>query len=204
MTIHHHPSETTLLACAAGTLPEAHVRVLAVHVANCSECASTLAEADIIGGALLDDQPPALLPAESFARVLARLDDPARPDPAPAPLHLADIALGQWSWIAPGISIMKLLPRDESGTRLDLIRVAPGTALLEHGHAALETTCVLQGGFEDGHGAYHTGDMMEGNAGLSHQPKALAGPDCICLMATTGHLRPVSLLGRIICPLIGM
>jgi len=100
--------------------------------------------------------------------------------------------------------MMPLMPRDESNTRLDLIRVAPNTGLLEHGHGGFESTVVLQGTFDDGAGRYGPGDFGEGDSGFDHRPTALPGPECICLIATTAHLKPHGLLGRLIRPLIGM
>ena len=100
--------------------------------------------------------------------------------------------------------MMPLMQRDESGTRLDLIRVAPGTGLLEHGHGGFETTIVLQGAYDDGVCRFETGDFGEADQELDHRPAALPGPDCICLIATTAHLKPHGLLGRLVRPLIGM
>jgi putative transcriptional regulator len=100
--------------------------------------------------------------------------------------------------------MMSLARRDASNTRLDLIRVTPGTALLEHGHTGLETTVILQGAFDDGIGCYQVGDFGEADGTLNHRPRALAGEDCICLVATSGHLSARGLLGRLVRPLLGM
>jgi putative transcriptional regulator len=204
--IHHHPSEATVLAYAAGTLPEPHARVLAVHAARCPQCRAALRRAESLGGALLEALPGAPLAPDAVARALGRLDEPAPPEPAPVvpPTTLTALATRRWRWTGPGISMMNLMPRDPTGTRLDLIRVEPGTALLQHSHHALETTSVLQGAFDDGTGTYCEGDFAEGGATLDHQPRTLPGEACICLIATTGRLRPRGLLGRLVRPLIGM
>jgi putative transcriptional regulator len=203
--IRHHPSDINVLACAAGTLPEPHARVVAVHAAMCPVCAVALREADEVGGALLDSLPLAPLAADALKRTLARLDGtPAVKDAAPAPLTLDALAKGRWRRSGLGIAVMPLLRRDAADSRLDLIRVAPGRALLEHGHTGLEMICVLQGGFDDGTGQYHVGDFMETDARLAHRPKALPGEDCICLIATSGHLRVRGLLGWLVRLLIGM
>ena len=202
--ISHHPTESTLLACATGTLPTPHRRVVAAHAARCPACTTALGEAEAVGGALLDALSPAALAPDALARALARLDVAPVPN-APPPATLEALAAsGRWRWTGPGIAMMSLIRRDASNSRLDLIRVAPGTALLEHGHTAYETTCVLQGSFEDVNGTYHAGDFIEADAGLAHRPTALPGEPCICLIATTGRLRPRSLLGRLVRPLLGM
>ncbi|MDE2583481.1 MAG: ChrR family anti-sigma-E factor [Rhodospirillales bacterium] len=208
--IRHHPAEASLFACAAGTLPTAHARVVAVHAARCPICAAGLAAAEAVGGALLDALPPASMAPDALERTLARLDALA-PEPAPpqsetsaSGFDLAALASGHWRRVAPGIAIMALLPRDATDSRLDLIRVAPGRALLTHGHTGPETTCVLSGAFADGTGTYAAGDCVEADLSLDHTPRALPGEDCVCLIATTHHLRPHGWLGRLVRPLLGM
>ena len=203
--IRHHPAEASLIACAAGTMPMAHARVIEVHAARCPVCAAGLRAAEAAGGALLDALPPSPMAPDALARALARLDT-AAPEPAPAApaFDLAALASGRWRRVAPGIAIMNLLPRDDTDSRLDLIRVAPGRALLTHGHTGPETTCVLSGAFADGTGTFAAGDCVEADAALDHTPRALAGEDCVCLIATTHHLRPHGWLGRLVRPLLGM
>jgi putative transcriptional regulator len=205
--ITHHPLDATLVAAAAGTLPAPHLRVLAVHLAHCPACAGALRAAEAVGGGLLADLPPAPLRADALDRALARLDDPA-PLPAPASVTpavtLAGLATGRWRRITPWIAMMALSPRDTTDSRLDLIRVRPGAALLSHGHTGLETTCVLQGAFDDGTAQYGVGDFAEGDPALEHQPRALPGETCVCLIATTGALRPHGWFGRMVRPMIGM
>ncbi len=99
---------------------------------------------------------------------------------------------------------MPLIRRDPTNSRLDLIRVAPGAALLEHSHTAFETTVVLTGAFEDGHETFGVGDYAEADGDTKHRPRALPGEVCICLIATTGHLSTRGLLGRLVRPLLGM
>lgn len=201
--IRHHPADSSLLACAAGTMPTAHARVIRVHAALCPACAAGLAAAEAAGGALLDALDPVALAPDALARSLARLDA-ALPEPTPGRFDLAALASGRWRRVAPGIAMMKLLGRDGTDSRLDLIRVAPGRALLAHGHEGAETTCVLAGAFTDGTGQFGPGDCVETDPALAHQPRALPGVDCVCLIAVSHHLRPRSWLGRLARPLLGM
>lgn len=201
--IRHHPSDTTLLAQAAGTLPVLHGRVLAVHLAACPACRATLQQMEAIGGSLLADLPPVAMQRDALARVLARLDEPAPADPAPA-TTLEALATGRWWWLGPGIRLMPLHRRDASGTRLDLIRVAPGVALPGHGHTGAEIACILQGSYADETGEYTHLDIAEGEPGLEHTPVAQPGRDCICLIATTGRLRGHTWVSRLVQPLIGV
>ena len=208
--IRHHPGESTLMGYVSGSLPAAHRQVVAIHIACCSLCAADVRLLEEAAGALLDSLAPAPLAADALTRVLARLDEPA-PSPRPAfsppasPAEaLSSLATGRWRWTGPGIAMMPLMPRDHTGTRLDLIRVKPGIGLLQHGHNGFESTIVLQGAFDDGIARYEAGDFGEADGGVDHRPAAQPGPVCICLIATTAHLKPHGLLGRLVRPLIGM
>ncbi len=207
--IRHHPSEALLLRHAAGRLPPAHATVLDAHLARCGQCRVALGAAEAVGGALLQTLAPAALAPDALANTLARLDAPLDPLPAPGMADRVPDLIGAWParpWrrIAPGIATLALSPRDATDTRLDMLRVAPGAGLLGHGHAGLETLVVLRGAFEDGVASYAEGDFAEADATLAHRPVALPGGPCICLFATTGHLKPHSLLGRLLRPLLGM
>jgi putative transcriptional regulator len=204
--IRHHPSETTLIAQAAGHLPVLHTRVLAVHLSVCPHCRRELQRLEEVGGALIATLPPVALRDDALSRVLARLDEAAPADGAPVaselPVALRDLAVGRWWWLGPGMRLMPLSRRDASGTRLDLIRVAPGVALPGHGHTGTEIACILQGAYTDETGEYAAYDIAEGDAELDHAPVASAGRECICLIATTGRLRGHTWLARLVQPLI--
>ena len=204
--IRHHPSETTLIAQAAGHLPVLHTRVLAVHLSVCPHCWRELQRLEEVGGALIATLPPVALRDDALSRVLARLDEAAPVDGAPVaselPVALRDLAVGRWWWLGPGMRLMPLSRRDASGTRLDLIRVAPGVAMPGHGHTGTEIACILQGAYSDETGEYAAYDIAEGDAGLDHTPVASAGQECICLIATTGRLRGHTWLARLVQPLI--
>jgi len=202
----HHPSDATLMAYVAGTLPAPHAIVVRTHLATCHTCRAAVRLATDLGGAVIEDAPPAALGADALGRTLARLSVPAPAEPPMrVPVTLADFATGRWWWIGKGIRLMPLMPRDRDDARLDLIRVAPGTALPAHGHTGSELTCVLAGAFADMTGEYRVGDFAESDPSLDHQPTASdAGGDCVCLIATTGRLRSESRLVRMVLPLVGL
>jgi len=203
--IRHHPSDATLMASAAGHLPILHARVLAVHLSACPHCHAELRRMEEIGGALLEDLPPTALQPDALSRTMARLGEiVAVPEPAAIPVTLEALAVRRWWWLGPGIRLMPLQRRDASDTRLDLIRVAPGVAMPAHGHTGLETACILQGGYSDETGEYAAYDIAESDGDLDHAPVAAPGPDCICLIATTGRLRGHTWVSRLVQPLIGV
>ena len=200
----HHPSDDTLIAEAAGTLQPLHARVLGVHLSACPLCRDKVLEFEEIGGCLLTALPTATLRPDALAQALAQLDtltfEPAAP-PASAP-SVATLATGRWWWLGRGVRLMPLVRRDQTGTRLDLIRAVPGMALPGHAHSGPEMVCVLQGSFVDQTGHYAVHDIAESDADLRHTPIAAPGPDCICLIATTGRVRANTWLTQLIQPLI--
>lgn len=208
--IRQHPSDATLIGYAAATLPPLHQQVAAVHIAQCPACRARLRLSQELGGVLLDEEQPAPLGDDALAHALARLDaseaeTPPAPQPPSAAAMVATLSQGRrWRWVGYGIRLMPLVPRDATGTRLDLIRVAPGIALPQHDHTGPEITCVLKGAFADDSGEYRVGDVAEGDVGLNHQPRALAGDECICIIATTGYLRANSLIARLLQPVFGI
>ncbi len=212
----HHPAEETLLRHAAGTLPPGLAMVVATHLPFCRHCQAAIRLGEAIGGGLLADLPPSELATDALTRTLSRLDVPVTP-PAPEPVALADgVALPDtlrglvgpsWRWLAPGISRIAVnVPADRLGQRehVWLLRIAPGTALPDHGHHGWEATCVLSGSFSDVSGAYGPGDVAEMNEAEIHRPVAGAGEACICLIAWEGRLRMRGLLARMLQPLIGV
>lgn len=201
--IRHHPSDAMLMAYVAGTLPAPHAIVVRTHLVLCHTCRTTARLGTDLGGALIEDAPPAAMGPDALEHTLAGLADtvPSEP-PLRVPVTLADFATGRWWWIGKGIRFMPLMPRDRDDARLDLIRVAPGTALPAHGHTGSEVTFVLAGAFTDKTGDYRVGDFAEGDASLDHQP--IAESDCYCLIATAGRLRPESRLVRLILPMVGL
>ena len=227
----HHPSDALLVAYGAGSLGEGLSLAVAVHLAHCPDCRATLAEVEALGGALLEDLPPAPLECLSLAATLDRLDReeaPANPckalclkpqwskpkfasaqEPAaslPRPLRAYVPSLDGLSWqrLAPGVRRVELLPRTASGGAAQLLRIAPGTALPHHGHGGLELTVVLSGHFADELGRYGPGDLAEADGDTNHQPIADSHRDCVCLIATDAPLRFTGLMGRLMQPFIGL
>ncbi len=196
--IRHHPSETSLLAYAAGSLPEALGLVLATHLTQCGACRTALADMEALGGALLDDIPPAPVSLDPYVldQVLARAGQPAPPPPPvlhpelAAPLNR--VAMGRWWPIGRGV---RWRPLQVAGAAWGgLIQAKPGRTLPSHGHDGLELTCLLSGAFRDGGQDYHAGDLAEPDGDHDHPPVAIGTDPCLCVIASEG-MRLRGLLG---------
>lgn len=215
MTIKHHPSDATLVAYAAGNLPDALALVVATHLSACTACRGKVAEAESVGGVILEDIVPAPVAPGAMDRVLARLDDPEPPPsrpsasasgvnlPAPLAAWLGEpLQDSHWRRLAPGIRQVELVPRSPRGGNARLFRIAPGTSLPHHGHAGTELTLVLHGSFSDELGRFMPGDVAETDEDIRHQPIADSNVECVCLIATEAPLRFTGIIGRLLQPLV--
>jgi len=220
MTPRQHPSEATVLSYAAGSLTEALALVTASHLSFCPECRQQVAQAEAMGGSLLDSLAPESIEAGARERVLALLDKPAaRPAPAPAPktrigdpLVPAPLAryLGggldsiAWHFLAPGVRHFELLPHGLlHGGNLRMLKIAPGKCLPRHGHTGTELTLVLRGSYSDELGQFGRGDIGETDEDIVHEPVSGRDEDCICVIATEGPLKFDSAIARTIQRLTG-
>ena len=109
---------------------------------------------------------------------------------------------GPWRWIGPGIHRRMIDVPSESGTRVFLLKAAPGMTMPGHRHVGTELTLVLTGAFVHQGGRFAVGDIDDADASMEHDPVIDPGEDCICLVAMQGHLRLNSLLGRLIEPFV--
>lgn len=204
-----------LLSYAAGALTEGHSVMVATHLAYHEDLQQTVADAEAIGGALIDELDPAGIPADMLERVLGRIDtDPVQEVTTGnkvssiAPRSLVDY-LGcdvdklNWRFMGPGMSNVRLWtgPNDE---RLWLLRARGGVATPEHGHNGDEWTLVLKGAYTAAEQHFSIGDMETADEEIVHQPIMDEDEECICLVLTTGLIRFKSPIARMLQPLIGL
>jgi len=93
---------------------------------------------------------------------------------------------GAWSpGLVDGLSVM---PLHQYGTEgVAMVRWAPGTTFHRHQHWSGEEILVLDGVFQDEHGAYPAGSWLRSPHGSQHTPFSDTG----CLIyVKTGHLPP--------------
>ena len=220
MTADHHPLEATLLAYAAGQLPEGLSLVVATHLAWCDECRDGVATAEMAAGLLLAQNPPADCSDDLLARTLAALDrrrEPLRePRTAPQPEVLSELCLPQplqgyiqrrgrprWSWLGPGVEQISLIGRTAGGGTARLLRIKPGMRMPRHGHRGTELAVVLTGAYEDELGRFARGDLADHGEEVTHQPRSDKREGCVCLIATDRPLRFSGALLRFVQPVLG-
>jgi len=91
------------------------------------------------------------------------------------------------AWRDGPVPGMAVLPLHEFGSeRVALERWAPATRFAPHRHARGEEILVLDGAFEDEHGAYPRGSWLRSPHGSEHAP--FTGPAGALLYVKTGHL----------------
>jgi len=211
MRTEHHLTRSTLHDYAAGRLCEALSVVAASHLAWCRECrkaAATVAKTPVELRPADGTAPsPAAASGESALKDVDTQPRPtALPDsnvgdfglPLPLALRLDGHGLENVAWrkVFPGVAVRELaLPAGAAG-QLRLVRIAPGKALPEHGHAGGELSLVLRGAYRDGLGRYTIGDVADLDGAAVHRPMA-EEVGCICLVAAETPVRYRSFLSRI-------
>ncbi len=216
MKITHHLDDATLVAYAAGTLGEAHRVVVAAHAAMCGDCRTAIRAAERVGGMLLEDQDASAVSDTCRAATLASLDGVTRAVPrrgkpsGELPLPLASV-LGErglpgvkWRTKAPGIAKADISLSPGARTHLQLLRIAPGKALPDHGHGGGELTLVLKGSYSDHTGRYGAGDVADLDEDIEHAPRVDSDVECICLVATEAPTRFKSIWARLAQPFVGI
>lgn len=215
MTINHHPSDETLMRTVSGTLGAGPALVVSVHLERCAVCRDRLVGFEAVGGAILDEMPPAPLSADLFGRTMERLeaDLPSRPQKAarvkqPAlgielPRAMQDCEIGPWKWLGPGFRWSKVRIAGSPDAKIMLLKGRAGLHLPAHGHSGLEFMQVLSGSLSDERGQYFTGDLDEAGDDVDHRPVVGQESDCICLAALEGDTRLHGFLGRLLRPIVG-
>lgn len=217
MSIDHHLDAATLVAYAAGTLDEAFNVVAASHMAWCPACRKAARLAALMGGEMLGQLGGTPVSEDCRRRTLSLLDTatlhrfPKSPAPrgeVPEPLdHLlggTPLAGLAWKRKAPGLALYDLPLSEASTGKLFLMRIAPGSAMPEHGHGGEEITLILSGAYNDKFGRYARGDVADLDESIEHQPIVEPGAACICLVATEAPTRFKSWPARLLQPLIGI
>jgi len=216
MSAHHHATEETLMRLGAGTLAAGPSIVVRAHLADCAACRLKVARYEAVGGALLQREEPAGLPADMLATLRARIEGESRqtvaaPVDQPSPSYVDGIRLpdslvgcevGPWRWIAPGRHMSRIKAPHAPEANLILLKVGPGLALPDHGHVGKEFTYIISGSYTDHFGTFRRGDLAEMDDDVEHQPIVDAGDTCICLAALEGRMRFKGLIGRMLQPFV--
>ncbi|MEM8987773.1 MAG: ChrR family anti-sigma-E factor [Pseudomonadota bacterium] len=221
MSIHHHPSDASLLAYAAGSMNESLSVLIATHIAMCPECRARVDEYEALGGEVLDAIAPAEMNGSGLDDVLGRLDDedieeePVYAAPIldrarlemPQPLRTylpQGIDAVKWRPVGPGVAQFPIAGMDAKGARLRLLKIAPGVNIPQHSHAGQELTLILRGSYVDEIGRFAKGDVADLNPDVTHTPVADTDEDCICLVAADAPLKFNDIVSRIMQPFVGL
>ncbi len=217
MNINHHADDSTLMAYAAGALPEGLSLVVAAHIENCPRCRSRQRTAEAVGGQLLGNMEPAAMQDNALDAVFTRIETAESEEggkPLSRPSNGLPAVLGKllptgiedirWRSVAPGVKQFVLQGLECARGSVRLLSIAPGTTIPQHSHGGSELTLVLKGSFADEVGRFGPGDLADLDDTVEHQPVADTSETCICLIATDEKLRFNSLFSRMLQPLFGL
>ncbi|WP_319413505.1 ChrR family anti-sigma-E factor [uncultured Cohaesibacter sp.] len=228
--IHHHLSDEMIMAYAAGSLSAGQSMVVACHLDICPDCARRVAEAEVIGGAMIDDVAPSDLSDGLFEQILLDVEEdqsfpvpqigrdeakegypegPVAGENPSMPRILFEMIGGdfgavRWRTVGPGIKQFLLPVPSSEGEKVRLLKLSPGFVTPDHSHHGSELTLVLKGSFSDETGRYRAGDIQDAEEDRHHQPIADTEEDCICLVCTDAPLEFKGVITRLLQPIIGI
>lgn len=207
MTINHHPLDDTLMAYMAGTLDAGRRFVIGAHLLGCERCRRSVALLEHAAGQMLEEIEPVAMSESALSAALQQLDRPASPpEIGLSATQLSDVMAspdrGPWTWVGPGVHMRPLHKPKSGGTRVFLLKAAPGLGLPQHTHTGSELTQVLSGAFAHTGGRFGPGDIDDADDADEHNPLVEPGQACVCLVAMDGHLKLRGLLGRIMQPFV--
>lgn len=106
-----------------------------------------------------------------------------------------------WKKLSTSLSVARLSAGDTE-REVALHRIKAGGGVANHDHKGREVTVVLTGSFSDQHGLYQPGDFLVKEPGESHQPKASAHSECICLSVLEAPVKFTGPVTRMINPFL--
>lgn len=175
MSFHDNAYSAFMLDYAAGVLPPAERLVADLHRVLSPAGARNVGLLEAVGGLLLEETAPgavvepALLGAQDDTRATSsRLD----------PYLKRDLIALKWRKSIFGVKTLTTNVPMASLLRLDPGERAPG-----HSHGRRDVTVVLRGSYADEFGVYERGDLAFAEPGMKHQPRAVGGETCVCLVA---------------------
>ena len=215
-TTAHKLKDEWLLSYAAGALDPARSLMVSSHIAYHDDLQDAVADAETIGGALLDALQTEDVSDSVLDELMSRLEKSAGiPEVKPVaaadsmyPEALLDFIDGdldslKWRFMGPGMRHARLWDGSD-GSRLWLLRANGGVQVPEHGHTGDEWTLLLKGSYSTNIGRFGVGDIDLADEDVVHQPMVEQDEDCVCLVLTEGPVRMNSLVGRLVQPLVGI
>lgn len=201
-----HPDDMTLMNYAAGCVSAPEALAIAMHLCFCHECRTHVKNFNHLGGALLENIKPASEENSSFDTLMAEIDKgapairsqghSAAPTQSPSaiqnplqkylPEPLEKLSWHRQTKEVSKFDLTKLL--GTKGYQVALQKIKAGAKIPTHTHKGFEYTVILNGGFSDEFGVYHTGDFIARDASHKHSPTALQNEDCICLTVLNAPL----------------
>lgn len=215
MNTAHKLQDEWLLSYAAGALDPGRSLMVASHLAYHDDLQDAVANAEAIGGSLLDSMTAADVGEGMLDDLMSRLDNSVVPEikpfsskggeyPQPLMEFLnCDLESLNWRFMGPVMRSARLWngPNDE---HLWLLRAHGGTAVPEHGHNGDEWTLILKGSYRTELGQFRIGEMDVAGEDIIHRPLIDDGDECICLVMTEGPLKLKSAMARLVQPFIGL
>jgi len=216
--IKFHPDIRFLTDYAAGSLPESQALCVSAHLHYCPSCRIKVGELMALGTELFVSQQPVAPEADSFDKIMNRIDSGEvktptdsqdRVDDTHSPqsglpraiqkLTKGNIETMNWHRIGNAFRYSPIRMNDPQ-RETSLMHIKAGGTLPKHHHKGDEITVVLKGSFSDQEGRYHAGDYLVRSSGDTHTPVASQDEDCLCLATLDAPIVMNNWLYRMLMP----
>lgn len=222
MNVRHHLPDESLFRYAAGDTDEGASVLFACHLSLCATCRERLSALEMLGGALLRPNAPAMLQTPDasvealLGATLSRLDEVRDTLPAEAPAPACDVlpapltrlvgplAELKWRRPVPGLEVVEL-PVHHAGIPLRLKRMRAGMQIPMHSHRGEEFELVLDGGatdMQDG-SRYERGDVAFNDPSRTHALQIDEDGACIALGMHDARLLPSGMWSHLVFGWLG-
>ena len=217
MTPRHHLPDDLLMAHASGVASRGVDVLVTAHLVLCPGCRGRVAELEALGGAVLDDAPPAALDSGLLDGIMGRLNegepplthppatddgraDAVLPSGLVLPRPIRELVLetdAAWKTVVPGLLHQLPLPVKVGEMPLRLIRLRSGFVVPNHTHRGIEINLVLSGGYHDEDQEFERGDVQVSDEEVTHSLQIDPGEDCVLLAVNDSPLVPVGFMSKI-------
>lgn len=182
------------------------------------QCCNAIADAETIGGILLENIPPTNLTTTNLDNFweqmkLDKIESIQKPVMQSSDIMLPSVlkpyvgdSLDEIKWrsLVPGIRHYPLGKNDKGNGSVRLLSITPGITIPQHTHKGSEMALVIRGAYKDKIGHFKTGDVADLDESSHHQPIVDAKEPCVCLMATDKKIQLTGFFNRMLQPFVGI
>ena len=196
------PSITLLKDFVFGHLTNGKDLIVKSHLTFCPKCRKEVRKLENIAGFLFENDLESICKKEpSIDNTLAKItssdkgkeEKPLQTIKGGVLPQVINNFIGKsssdinWRFRLPGIYDYQIENSNEEN--IYLLKVEPGSKILQHTHEGEESTIILKGKMQDGEKTFSSGDISILNDNHTHNPQVIGTETCLCLVVMSGKVK---------------